>query len=226
MTSGRTASGVESLYPFLYAGSDDPVESLQRVTAQVRASSAVKAAEIAIIRAALAEQAEVLAAAAAAMAERFATGGRLLVFGNGGSSTDASSVAAAFLHPGPGWRPLPVLALTHDVAVLTALSNDVGFEVVFARQVAAWGRAGDMAFGLSTSGGSANVLAGLAEARRRGLLTLGFAGYDGGRMAAAGTIDHLLVVPSASVHRIQEAQSTAYHLLWQLTQHALGVPGP
>jgi D-sedoheptulose 7-phosphate isomerase len=105
--------------------------------------------------------------------------------------------------------------------VVTALSNDVGFEVVFARQVAAWGRPGDIALGLSTSGGSANVLAAFAEAHRRGLLTVGLAGYDGGKMAEADTIDHLFVIPSASVHRIQEAQTSLYHVLWELTQTAL-----
>jgi D-sedoheptulose 7-phosphate isomerase len=130
-------------------------------------------------------------------------------------------VAQLFLDPGPGARPLPAVALTTDVAVVTALSNDVGFEVVFARQLAAFARPGDVAVGLSTSGGSANVLQGFAEARRRGLVTVGFAGYDGGRMAAAGTIDHLFVVPSSSVHRIQEAQTTTYHVLWELTQSAL-----
>ena len=112
--------------------------------------------------------------------------------------------------------------------MVTALSNDVGFEVVFARQLAAFARPGDVAVGLSTSGGSANVLAAFAEARRLGLVTVGFAGYDGGRMAeaaAAGAIDHLFVVPSASVHRIQEAQTTTYHVLWELTQSLSLTPG-
>jgi D-sedoheptulose 7-phosphate isomerase len=107
------------------------------------------------------------------------------------------------------------------VAVVTALSNDIGFEVVFARQIAAFGRSHDIAVGLSTSGGSANVLRGFDEASRRGLLTIGLAGYDGGKMAEADTIDYLFVVPSSSVHRIQEAQTTVYHVLWELTQQAL-----
>jgi D-sedoheptulose 7-phosphate isomerase len=148
-------------------------------------------------------------------------GGKLLAFGNGGSSTDAQDVVTTFMHPGGGARPLPAISLTSDVAVVTALSNDVGFEVVFARQVAAWGRPGDVAMGLSTSGGSANVLRAFEEASRRGLLTVGLAGYDGGKMAEADTIDHLFVVPSSSVHRIQEAQTTVYHVLWELTQQAL-----
>ena len=101
--------------------------------------------------------------------------------------------------------------------MITALSNDVGFDVVFARQVAAFARAGDIAVGLSTSGNSANLLRAFDEASRRGLLTVGIAGYDGGKMAELDSIDHLFVVPSPSVHRVQEAQTTIYHTLWELT---------
>jgi D-sedoheptulose 7-phosphate isomerase len=154
------------------------------------------------------------------MAERFAAGGRLYTFGNGGSSTDAAEVATTFLHP-PRGRALPALSLAADVAVVTALGNDVGFEVVFARQVAAFGRRVDIAFGLSTSGGSTNVIRAFEEANRRGMLTVGLAGYGGGRMAELDALDHLFVIPSPSVHRIQEAQTTVYHVLWELTQTAL-----
>jgi D-sedoheptulose 7-phosphate isomerase len=214
--------GVESLYPFLYAGQVD----LDAVMEQVRQSTAAKAAEAVTLREAVAErEADRLAACAQAMARSFATGGKLLAFGNGGSSTDAQDVVTTFMNPGDGRRPLPAISLTSDVAVVTALSNDIGFEVVFARQVAAWGRPGDVAIGLSTSGGSANVLRGFEEASRRGLLTVGLAGYDGGKMAEADTIDYLFVVPSSSVHRIQEAQTTVYHVLWELTQQALAEIG-
>jgi D-sedoheptulose 7-phosphate isomerase len=213
---------VESLYPFLYAGAAD----LDAVMEQVRQSTAAKAAEAVTLREVVAErEADRLAACAQAMAGSFAAGGRLLAFGNGGSSTDAQDVVTTFMHPGGGGRPLPAISLTSDVAVVTALSNDIGFEVVFARQVAAWGRPGDVAIGLSTSGGSANVLRGFEEASRRGLLTVGLAGYDGGKMAEADTIDYLFVVPSSSVHRIQEAQTTVYHVLWELTQQALAELG-
>lgn len=213
--------GVESLYPFLYrdeAGGAD----VTAVLAEVRRSTAAKAADIVALRRGVAtEHAERLAACAEVLAGSFRAGGRLFTFGNGGSSTDAQAVAQLFLDPGPGWRPLPAVALTTDVAVLTALSNDVGFDVVFARQLAAFARPGDIALGLSTSGGSANVLRGFAEAVRRDLVTVGFAGGDGGPLAAAGTVTHLFGIPSASVHRIQEAQTTAYHLLWELTQACL-----
>ena len=104
---------------------------------------------------------------------------------------------------------------------MTALSNDVGFDVVFARQVAALARPGDVAIGLSTSGGSRNVLAALEEAARRGVTTVGLCGYDGGPMAELASVDHLFVVPSPSVHRVQEAQTTIYHVLWELTQWQL-----
>jgi D-sedoheptulose 7-phosphate isomerase len=193
---------------------------------QVRQSTAAKAAEAVTLREVVAErEADRLAACAQAMARSFATGGKLLAFGNGGSSTDAQDVVTTFMNPGDGGRPLPAISLTSDVAVVTALSNDIGFEVVFARQVAAWGRPGDVALGLSTSGGSDNVLHGFEEASRRGLLTVGLAGYDGGKMAEADTIDYLFVVPSSSVHRIQEAQTTVYHVLWELTQQALAEIG-
>ena len=213
---------IESLYPFLYAGQAD----LDAVMEQVRRSTAEKAAEAVALREVVAErEADRLAACAEAMARSFAAGGKLLAFGNGGSSTDAQDIVTTFMQPGGGARPLPAISLTSDVAVVTALSNDIGFEVVFARQVAAWGRPGDVAIGLSTSGGSANVLRGFEEASRRGLLTVGLAGYDGGRMAEADTIDYLFVVPSSSVHRIQEAQTTVYHVLWELTQQALAETG-
>jgi D-sedoheptulose 7-phosphate isomerase len=158
------------------------------------------------------------------MAGRFAAGARLMTFGNGGSSTDARAVASRFLVPVPGARALPALALAEDVATLTALANDVSFDVVFARPLAALGRPGDIALGLSTSGGSANVLRGFAEAHRSGMLTVGLAGYAGGAMAEAaarGEIDFLFVMPSESVHRIQEAQTSTYHVLWELVQIAL-----
>lgn len=206
-------TGVESLYPFLYADKLD----LSAVLAQVSASTAAKAREITELRATvLAADGERMDRCAAEMAERFAAGGRLLSFGNGGSSTDAQQVAALFLSPGGDSRPLPAFCLTNDIAVVTALTNDIGFDVVFARQLAALSRPGDIAVGLSTSGNSQNLLAAFDEAARRGLLTVGIAGYDGGRMAELDSIDHLFTVPSASVHRVQEAQTTVYHVLWEL----------
>ncbi|MFI6600135.1 SIS domain-containing protein [Nonomuraea sp. NPDC050536] len=214
VTARAEKSPLGELYPFLHAGSGPSLEDVGRSTAE-------KAAEIVRLRARVAEEsARALMACAEEMAARFAAGGRLFTFGNGGSSTDAQEVATAFLHPHRG-VPLPALCLTGDVAVLTALSNDVGFDVVFARQLAALGRPGDVALGLSTSGGSANVVQAFEAAARQGMLTVGLAGDKGGRLAELDVLDHLFVIPSSSVHRIQEAQTTVYHVLWELTQHAL-----
>jgi D-sedoheptulose 7-phosphate isomerase len=162
-----------------------------------------------------------LASAAEAMAAAFAGGGRLFSFGNGGSATDAASVAALFARP-PSGRALPARSLADDPAVLTALANDVGFELVFSRQLIAHARAGDIAVGLSTSGGSRNVLTAFAEARRRALVTVGLAGYDGGEMATSADVQHCLVVASDSVHRIQEAQASLAFALWKAVQERLG----
>jgi D-sedoheptulose 7-phosphate isomerase len=219
---GRDGAGVESLYPFLYSGGSD----LDDVLDQVRRSTVDKAAEIVELRRlTIRRDAARLAGCARAMARSFLGGGRLFTFGNGGSSTDAQAMATTFLRPPAGGRPLPALSLTDDIAVVTALANDIGFEVVFARQLAAFGRPGDIAVGLSTSGNSDNLVRAFEEASRRGLLTVGLAGYQGGKMAELDTIDHLFVVPSSSVHRIQEAQTTVYHVLWELTQAALAADG-
>ncbi len=213
--------GTETLgtfYPFLQTRAAD----VDALIAEATRSTADKIAEIVALRESLAvTHAQSLLDCARRLAAAFHAGGTLFTFGNGGSSTDAQEVAQLFLRPPVAGRPLPAVSLTHDVAVLTALSNDVGFDVVFARQLEAFGRAGDIALGLSTSGGSANVLRAFDEASRRGMITVGLAGYDGGQMARSDAINHLFVVPTTSVHRVQEAQTTLYHVLWELTQQAL-----
>jgi D-sedoheptulose 7-phosphate isomerase len=209
---------VESLYPFLYASTSD----LPAVLEEVRRSTVAKAAEIMELRRVIsARDGARMAACARDAARRFAAGGRLLAFGNGGSATDAQQVAALYLHPCGGSTPLPAYSLASDTAVVTALCNDVGVDVVFARQIAAFGRPDDIAIGLSTSGNSENLLRAFDEASRRGLLTIGLSGYEGGKMAELDTIDYLFVAPSSSVHRIQEAQTTIYNVLWELTLAAL-----
>jgi D-sedoheptulose 7-phosphate isomerase len=213
-----SAGSMESLYPFLYSGTTD----LQAVLDQVRQSTVAKAQEIDELRRVVGEQdgARLMSCASQAAA-RFAAGGRLLAFGNGGSATDAQQLATLFLNPGGGARPLPALGLASDTSVVTALGNDIGVDVIFARQIAALGRRTDIAVGLSTSGNSENLMRAFDEASRRGMLTIGLAGYEGGRMAELDGIDYLFVAPSSSVHRIQEAQTTVYHVLWELTQLAL-----
>ena len=219
-----SAAAMESLYPFLYAGAPPDLDA---VLAEVRASTVAKTREITELRRVIADRdAARLTACAGQMAARFAAGGRLLAFGNGGSATDAQQLATLFLDPGPGERALPAFCLANDIAVVTALCNDIGVGVVFARQIAAFGQSRDIAIGLSTSGNSENLIRALDEAARRGLLTIGIAGYDGGKMAELGSLDYLFVAPSSSVHRIQEAQTTVYHALWELTVATLAGSGP
>jgi len=161
------------------------------------------------------EHAGRVAACAAAMADAFARGGRLYAFGNGGSACDAQHVAVEFMHPVVTKRPpLPALALPVDTALLTAVGNDQDFSLVFAAQLRLLARGGDIALGLSTSGRSANVNRALRVARELGLLTVGFAGRDGGRMPEA--CHHCFTVPSFSTHRIQEAHATLLHVVWDL----------
>jgi D-sedoheptulose 7-phosphate isomerase len=215
------AEAMESLYPFLYSDTSD----LSAVLDQVRASTVAKVAEIADLRQVIAERDGArLADCARQAAARFRAGGRLFAFGNGGSATDAQQLATLFLNPGGDAPPLPASGLASDTSVVTALCNDIGVEVVFARQLAAFGGRNDIAVGLSTSGNSANLVRAFDEASRRGMLTIGLAGYEGGTMAELDSIDYLFVAPSASVHRIQEAQTTIYQVLWELTVAAMAAP--
>jgi D-sedoheptulose 7-phosphate isomerase len=207
------------LYPFLSEGEVD----LESVVADVRASVEMKAAEVAALRTqTLGDGRETLLAAAADLRAAFARGGRLLAFGNGGSATDAMDVVADFRAPPPGrrWPARPALDLSEDPAILTALANDIGVEAMFSRQVIAHGREGDVVIAFSTSGGSANVILALEEAFRRGLRTIAFVGYDGGRILAEGLADRVVVSRSEHIPRIQEAQASAYHVLRELVEAA------
>ncbi len=167
------------------------------------------------------ENAARLEACARALAERFRAGGRLFVAGNGGSACDADHVAVEFQHPVvEKRRPLPALSLASAPATLTAIGNDFDFGRVFADPLEVLARPGDALLGISTSGASANVNRALKRARELGLLTLGFAGRDGGRMP--DLCEHCFVVRTWSVHRVQETQTLLLHLLWDHVQIALG----
>lgn len=167
------------------------------------------------------ESAPLLEGCVLALAERFRRGGRLLVMGNGGSACDAAHAAVEFQHPIlEKRRALPAFALGAEGALLTAIGNDKDFSRVFSDPLELHGRAGDAALGISTSGASANVNRALRRARRIGMLTIGFAGRDGGPMVE--TCDFCFVVPSWSIHRIQEAHTVLLHLLWDQVQVALG----
>jgi D-sedoheptulose 7-phosphate isomerase len=209
------------LYPFIDAGAVEAGALVDDLTA----SASAKAAESArLARQCSQASAGELEACASAMAERLGRGGRVLTMGNGGSSTDADAFAE-LLHSPPSGQPLPAWSLVSDQAVVTALGNDVGFELVFSRQVIAYGRPEDVLVGFSTSGSSANLLTAFAEAHRRGLLTVGLAGYEGGDMASSPDVEHCLVVHSQSVHRIQETQAALAFGLWERLQGLLGGEG-
>jgi D-sedoheptulose 7-phosphate isomerase len=214
------------LYPFIDAQEDRSGEGAKSLLADLASSAQAKAAEsLALRRSTLELNADLVQAAATEMARRFAAGGRLFTFGNGGSCTDSTTLARLFARP-PIGKPLPAWPLTADQAVMTALGNDVGFELVFARQLIARAKAGDIAIAMSTSGNSPNLLTALAEARQRGLYTVGFAGYDGGAFADNPNVDTCFVVRSQSVHRIQEAQALLGYQLWlSVHQHSGGDQG-
>jgi D-sedoheptulose 7-phosphate isomerase len=202
--AGPGAGASSFLYPMLEARTADDEEA---VVADVARSMLMKQEEAAALRErTLADNADELARGAELLRERLARGGRLLALGNGGSATDAMDVVADARTAG-----MRALDLTEDTAVITAVANDVGVEAVFSRQVIAHGRPDDVLLCLSTSGGSANVLHALETARRRGLATIAFVGYDGGRILAERLADVVIVSRSQHIPRIQEAQATAYH---------------
>jgi len=202
------------LYPFIEGEGDDPAALL----ADLARSAESKADEsAALATATLTACDHELDRIATAMADRLRGGATLFTFGNGGSSTDADTVAALFAQP-PVGRAFPARNLASDPAVLTALANDVGFDLVFARQLMAHARPSDIALGISTSGDSRDVLVAFAEAKQAGLLTVGLAGYEGGSFATSADVDHCLVVHAASVHRIQETQAVMSFELWDRIQ--------
>jgi D-sedoheptulose 7-phosphate isomerase len=227
LLEGREAGPVHDtgasgfLYPFLSEGEHD----LESVVGDVRRSVLMKAAEVADLRErTLSDNRETLLDAAAALRRAFESGHRLLAFGNGGSATDAMDAVADFraarkaVDGGPAWASRSAIDLTEDPAILTAVANDIGVAEIFQRQVIAYGREGDAALALSTSGNSANIISALEEARARGMATIAMVGYDGGRVAAEDLADHVVVTRSQHIPRIQEAQASAYHVLRELVE--------
>lgn len=156
------------------------------------------------------------------IADVYESGGRLLTMGNGGSSCDAAHIAVEFLHPVTAGRPaLTAINLVADMAMITAVGNDVGFAHIYTRQIIAQGRKDDAVIGISTSGNSENLINAFAKAKEMGLVTIGLAGGEGGQMRASTSVDHCLVVPSHSIHRIQECHVAIYHILWDLVHTLL-----
>jgi D-sedoheptulose 7-phosphate isomerase len=212
----RHDTGASSfLYPFLSEAEHD----LDAVLADVGDSVLAKAAEAGALRAqTLGDGRAAIQDAARSLRACFDGGGKLLALGNGGSATDAMDAVADLRRPPPALPPRPAIDLAEDPSILTAVANDVGVEAMFARQVIAYGRPGDALLAFSTSGGSENVLAALGQARREGLVTIAFVGYDGGRIAAEGLADHVVVTHSEHIPRIQEAQASAWHVLRELLE--------
>ena len=167
-----------------------------------------------------AEQAETVAAAARLLADTFRAGGKVLIFGNGGSAADAQHIAAEFVNRFQVERPpLAALALTTDTSVLTSIANDYAFAEVFVKQVKALGRPGDVAWGISTSGSSLNVILALEEARALGLKTMALSGGEGGPVADQAEV--AIVVPSRNTPRIQEMHIMVGHVLCDLVDYLL-----
>ena len=174
----------------------------------------------------LSGQAGAVASACHAMAVRFHQGGKLVVFGTGGSSTDAQHVAVEFVHPViVGKRALPAISLTTDVATVTGVAEREGVDAIFAHQIRILADPADIALGISADGESPSVLAGLRTARELGLLTVALAGAGGGQIAASGAAEHLLTVASTDPRVVKELQVTTYHILWELVHVFFEQPG-
>ena len=223
MTSRQGSEYDRLFYPFLFEGGQARVED---VLAQVRHSTLEKCREvIELRRTILARFQDEIVAAGQAMAKAFTSGATLFAFGNGGSATDAQDLVADLLDPPfAPWKSLPAVAITNDIAVVTAVANDVGFDNIYTRQIIAFGKPGDIAFGFSTSGNSKNVLVAFEQSKKQGMLTVGLAGYDGGKMAHAEyaeAADYCIVAPSDHIPRIQEGQATVYHALLEVVQAEL-----
>lgn len=219
MTAPIQNPKLAGLYPFL-AGGQTNAEQLRQVLLE---SVRQKADEsVAVKQRFFNECAAQVVAAAQTLARVYSRGGRLYTMGNGGSSCDSSHIAVEFQHPVTAGRPaLPAHNLADDSAMLTAVGNDLGFQHVFLRQVIALMRPDDALIGVSTSGNSENLLLAFAAAKQIGALTIGLAGGDGGRMLSHAHLDHCLVAPSDSIHRVQETHVAIYHILWDLTHSLL-----
>lgn len=207
---GHEVGDAGFLYPFLGQVKQDTTGVLTHVATSIQ----TKARDVASLREQVSQQgAEKIAESVQAIQQRLLTGGKLILFGNGGSATDANDWAIDCVAPPKAYRPVPAVSLSMEPANISAIANDVGTEVIFLRQLIAHGNAGDVAVAISTSGGSANIIAALVEARKRGLLTVALLGYDGGEILRRGLADFAIVVPSDYIPRIQEVQASIYHVM-------------
>jgi len=209
-TEGLDSGAAGFLYPFL--GGDQ--QNGGNLVEEVAASILMKVADDDALRQKVAaEWSEQIWSASQAMADRIARGGKLILFGNGGSATDANDWMFDCVLPPAGYHALPAVSLALEPANITAVANDVGPELIFQRQLIAQARLEDVAIGISTSGSSRNIIAALEEARKRKLLTVALLGYDGGEIRRRGLADFSLVVPCDYIPRIQEVQASVYHVI-------------
>jgi D-sedoheptulose 7-phosphate isomerase len=203
------------LYPFL----GQEKQQTPDLEAEVAASIQMKVQDDSKLRTQVAqEQAEQISNTAIAIRERLKRGGKLIIFGNGGSATDANDWALDCVLPPTGYRPVPAVSLALEPANISAIANDVGTEVVFLRQLIAQARPEDVAIGISTSGGSRNIIVALEEARKRNLLTVALLGYDGGEIQRRGLADFPVVVRCDYIPRIQEVQASIYHIIREMLE--------
>jgi len=212
---GHEVGAAGFLYPFLGQVKQDTGDLLSQVAASIK----MKVQDDSRLRAQVAgEQAEQISSAALAIHERIQRGGKLIIFGNGGSATDANDWAIDCVCPPAGYRPVPAVSLSLEPANISAIANDVGIEVVFLRQLIAQARSEDVAIGISTSGGSRNIIAALEEARKRKMLTVALLGYDGGEIKRRQLADFPIVVQCDYIPRIQEVQASIYHIIRELLE--------
>ena len=198
------------LYPFL--GKEKQAHT--NLLGEVASSILMKARDDTRLREQVAQdEAEQIGNTTLAIHERLRRGGKFIVFGNGGSATDANDFAIDCVLPPPGYHSIPAVSLSLEPANLTAVANDIGIEAIFLRQLIAQSHPEDIALGISTSGGSRNIIRALEEARKRGLLTVALLGCDGGEIKRKCLADFSLVVKCDYIPRIQEVQASMYHVI-------------
>ncbi|MFZ0955994.1 MAG: SIS domain-containing protein [Candidatus Sulfotelmatobacter sp.] len=207
---GHEVGASEFLYPFLGREKQGTTD----LVGDVAASIVMKAQDDSALRAQVArDEAEQISNATLAIHERLGRGGKLIIFGNGGSATDANDFAIDCVLPPVGYQSIPAVSLSLEPANITAVANDIGTDAIFLRQLIAQARPEDVAVGISTSGGSRNIIAALEEARKRKLLTVALLGYDGGEIKRKRLADFPVVVNCDYIPRIQEAQASIYHVM-------------
>jgi D-sedoheptulose 7-phosphate isomerase len=212
---GHEVGDAGFLYPFL----GQAKQETGGMTHEVAASIVMKVENDSQLRSQVAgEETEQIIATVRAIHERIQRGGKLILFGNGGSATDANDWAIDCVLPPAGYQPVPAVSLSMEPANITAVANDIGTETIFLRQLIAQAQPEDVAIGISTSGGSRNIIMALEEARKRGMLTVALLGYDGGEIKRCGLADLPIVVRCDYIPRIQEVQASIYHIIREMQE--------